>query len=326
MTTPQQGPYGQPQQPYGQPQQPPSQPPQWPQQQPGQPSQPYGQPQPSQPYGQPQQQPPAYGRPAQQGPYGYPQAPQQQPGQYGYPQQPQAPAYGQPQQPPAQQPPYPNYQQFPQQPGYQQPGYPQQGYQPGAPTPPAGADRRGLKTGLIVAAAVVVLGGGGTAALLAFGGSGSAGGSGPHKLVLPASFRGMPGKKTSATTDAAKTLVTPGSTTVSSAYSKADFSTGLLQFQGSYGGSATQDQRFAKALFKTDGATFTKVTNPDPGPLGGKMRCELVDYQGSKMAACSWADAGTNGAMILANPDKTVTIEEAISTTKAFRSQAEVAG
>jgi hypothetical protein len=239
--------------------------------------------------------PPAEGDSGEPAPYGQPAPPpydQFQQAEYGRPQG--HPQSGYPQQAP--------YGQVPQQ-GQPYPGAP--GQDPAAAwgfTPPAPKSRKGLKIGLGIGAFVILAVGG----VVAFAVLSVVKDTGKYKLVPPATFQGQVRDDNSAAVksmsgsiaDAAKTGVTPVVTTYAT---QLGATTPGFAFVGAYGdipGGQFELNQFWTGAGDGGQATVSPRTNEPAGKLGGTLQCATLDYSGTYVPTCVWADNSSYGALM----------------------------
>jgi hypothetical protein len=68
-------------------------------------------------------------------------------------------------------------------------------------------------------------------------------------------------------------------------------------------------------------------TTVDAGPLGGAMRCAIIDVDGQNASVAVWADADTLGIVLIIDPSLSVragsTTAQTSAVTRDFRAQAE---
>lgn len=177
------------------------------------------------------------------------------------------------------------------------------------PAPPK--SRKGLKIGLGIGAAVVVAVG----VVIAIAVSSVVASTGKYKLVPPASFQGLVKDDGNSVVssmkggfaDAAKAGVTP----VVTAYSKSiGAKEPSLVFVGAYGntpGGAFELGQFWDGASSGGQAKVGAKTTEPAGPLGGTMQCATLDYSGTYVPTCVWADNSSYGAVM--NFDGTSTAE-----------------
>ncbi|WP_354640390.1 hypothetical protein [Kitasatospora camelliae] len=254
-----------------------------------------------------------YGSPAQ--PYGAP--PPAQPQAFGPP---QPPAYGAPPQPYGAVPPQGGPQPYPAGAGY--PGY--------APQPQR-KSRKGLWVVLGCVGGALLLGGG----LLGYFVYDTASKTGTHKVVLPATFKGMSSdpdeptaKQLSESMDSAfsqgNSAWTP-TESVSSIY-RTDTGTEAVVVAGAWGNVVLPSTQ-VDAVFKgaaTEG-TISNRKDVDPGPLGGRMSCAEGSNLGQKFGFCAWADGSTvMMVMEVKQGATTIDVDKVASDARELRQTAEV--
>ncbi|MEV4614525.1 hypothetical protein AB0K43_18290 [Kitasatospora sp. NPDC049258] len=262
---------------------------------------PYGGQPPAQPYGAP---PP----PAQ--PYGA--APAQP---YGDPSQPQQPWGSVPPQGGA---PYPGY-----------PGYPAQ------------QQKKSRKTLWIVLGCVggAILLGAGALAYVVYDVSSK---TGTHKVVMPETFKGMKRNTTNPLAEQMQSSLqqefgkgkdawTP--TAVSALYTDEASDQGkvIITF-GGYGNVLapnTQVSEFFDSFEKGasgQGTTFNGRSDFDPGPLGGKLTCEVMAAESETDSLCVWADGSSVVGILTGQADSTAKpdLAAAAADARELRQVAEV--
>ncbi|MFE9423362.1 hypothetical protein ACFYNO_10400 [Kitasatospora sp. NPDC006697] len=271
------------------------------------------------PFGPPQPTPPP---PPGAGGYGQPQPGYGQPG-YGQP-----PAYGQPGygQPGAPQQPPPYYGQVPPQPG-------PAAWPGGFPPPPPKKSRKGLYFtlgGVVVAIGVA-------AAVLAGTLADNVAKEGTHKVVLPETFQGLtsdPSNKLAQQLSQSLTgnaeINTKMDGTVSTVYHAPTSDRGLVAY-GTYGKIASprsEETSFwngFEAGAKTNGATFSPRTHPDPGPMGGVLSCEDAISSKETDAVCVWVDNSSLVVLMQTTVKGTApSLDKAAADTLALRQVAEI--
>ncbi|WP_405013330.1 hypothetical protein [Kitasatospora sp. NBC_01539] len=257
---------------------------------------PYGAPPPQpQPYGAP---PPAFGPP--------------QPPAYGYPQQP-APPYGAPAA------------------GF---GVPQQQPWGGGVVPPPQKSRRGLWILLGCVGGAILVGAG----LLGYFVYGVTSTTSKYTIALPSSFQGLPRDDSNPLAQKLESGLEDSLGKGENAWSPTPVSTVYTDRQkvvavfGGYGTVLSPRSQIDDFYVnfeegaRSQGTTFSDRRDFDPGPLGGRLTCEIMHAPAEDDSLCTWADGSTFVAMLTGevDPDGEVDLDEAAAAALEMRRIAEV--